>query len=452
MVAPIPIQPPDFVEPIFLLTEINAATRFAQTNKGRFAYCHDQGFWFEFDGAIWRSLHNPKVFHLIREMTTVLAKNAPSPGQFEKTRFVAGAERFAQADPIFSRNAEHWNKDPWLLGTPGGTVDLKTGNHRLSMASDYITRAAAVEPAEWAECPLWLEFLREATGGDEDLIRFLQQMCGYALTGVTTEHALFFIYGPGGNGKGVFLNVLTGLLGNYAETAAMATFEASKNNQIPADLAMLNGARLVASSETEEGKPWAEARLKQITGGDPITARFMRQNFFTFKPKFKLVIIGNHKPVLKVVDDAMKRRFNIIPFVLKPENPDPELEEKLKDEWPAILRWMIDGCLDWQKNKLQRPEIVRSATNEYFDDQNIFAQWLEEHCEVDKGNRFLSSPGSVLFKSWANYAKASGEEAGSLKSFSQTLQREGFIRKPTKIGVFYEFIRIRGSENDDVQS
>ncbi len=229
----------------------------------------------------------------------------------------------------------------------------------------------------------------------------------------------------------------------------MATFEANKGSQIPADLAMLNGARLVASSETEEGKPWAESRLKQITGGDAITARFMRQNFFTFKPKFKLVVVGNHKPVLKVVDDAMKRRFNIIPFVLTPENPDADLEEKLRAEYPAILRWMIDGCLDWQKHKLQRPQVVQEATNEYFDDQNIFAQWLEEHCEVDKGNRFLSSPGSMLFKSWSSYAKSSGEEAGSLKSFSQTLQRDGFIRKPTKIGVYYEFIRLRSQSDNE---
>jgi putative DNA primase/helicase len=150
----------------------------------------------------------------------------------------------------------------------------------------------------------------------------------------------------------VFLNALTAILSAYAATAAMDTFTASKGDKHPTDLAMLRGARLVTASETEEGRAWAEARIKQITGGDPITARFMRQDFFTFVPQFKLTIVGNHQPVLKNVDDAARRRFNIVPFTRKPSHPDPQLEEKLRAEYPAILRWMVDGCLDWQKHGL----------------------------------------------------------------------------------------------------
>ena len=146
------------------------------------------------------------------------------------------------------------------------------------------------------------------------MMRFLQQIVGYCLTGDTREHALFFIYGPGGNGKSVFLNTVSAIIGDYATTAAMDTFVASKSDRHPTDLAGLRGARLVAASETEEGRAWAEAKIKAITGGDPISARFMRQDFFTYRPQFKLVIVGNHKPVLKNVDDAAERRFNIIPF------------------------------------------------------------------------------------------------------------------------------------------
>ena len=155
-----------------------------------------------------------------------------------------------------------------------------------------------------------------------ELQRFLQQMAGYCLTGDISEHALFFVYGTGGNGKGVFLNTVAGILGDYAATAAMDTFTASQGDRHPTDLAMLRGARLVTAAETEEGRAWAESRIKQLTGGDPITARFMRQDFFTFQPAFKLVIVGNHKPVLRNVDEAARRRFNIIPFTRKPPKPD----------------------------------------------------------------------------------------------------------------------------------
>ena len=200
--------------------------------------------------------------------------------------------------------------------------------------ADGITKLTAVAPAPTADCPRWLAFLDETTGGDADLIRFLQQWCGYCLTGETREHALVFVHGGGGNGKSVFLNTITRIMHDYATTAAMDTFTASKFDKHPTDLAMLRGARLVTASETEEGRAWAEARVKQMTGGDPITARFMRQDFFTFFPNFKLFIIGNHKPVLQNVDDAAKRRFNIVPFTRKPEKPDRELETKLAGEWP----------------------------------------------------------------------------------------------------------------------
>jgi hypothetical protein len=155
----------------------------------------------------------------------------------------------------------------------------------------------------------------------------------------------------------------------------------------PTDLAMLRGVRLVTASETEEGRAWAEARIKQMTGGDPISARFMRQDFFTYVPQFKLTIVGNHKPTLQNVDDAVRRRFNIIPFIRKPAAPDKQLEEKLRAEWRGILRWMIDGCLDWQAHGLIRPVSVTEATETYFSDQDLLAQFLDEMCDCDPENQ-----------------------------------------------------------------
>jgi putative DNA primase/helicase len=323
---------------------------------------------------------------------------------------------------------EHWDRNKWLLGTPGGTVDLRTGDLRPADPREGITKTTAVAPADMVDCPRWLAFLDETTGSDAETIRFLRQWCGYCLTGDTSAHALVFVYGPGGNGKSVFLNVLTGILKDYATTAAMDTFTASKGDRHTTDLAMLRGARLVTASETEEGQPWAEARIKQMTGGDPITARFMRQDNFTYVPQFKLTIVGNHQPVLRNVDEAARRRFNIIPFTHKPAAPDPRLEESLRAEWPGIMRWMIDGCLDWQRSGLRIPARVTSATDDYFSEQDTFAHWLEEECERDLGNRRTSlyTPVRCLFDAWKTFAQNAGEDPGNIRSFGQSMKRKGF--------------------------
>ena len=164
--------------------------------------------------------------------------------------------------------------------------------------------------------------------------------------------------GDGGNGKGVFLNTIASVMADYAVAAAMETFVSSSTDKHPTDLAMLRGARLVYASETEEGRNWADSRIKQMTGGDRIRARFMRQDFFEYLPQFKLLLIGNHQPNLRNIDDAAKRRFNIVPFTHKPPTPDPDLMTKLHAEWPGILRWLIDGCLAWQRVGLVRPPVV----------------------------------------------------------------------------------------------
>ena len=221
--------------------------------------------------------------------------------------------------------------------------------------ADGITKTTAIAPSDHTDCPVWDLFLRETTGGDRDMVRFLQQWAGYCLTGDTCEHALVFAHGPGGNGKSVFLNTITGIMADYSTPAPSDTFTVSIGDRHPTELAALHGARLVAASETEHGRTWAETRIKQLTGGDEIAARYMRGDFFRFRPSFKLTIIGNHRPKLENVDAAVRRRFNIVPFTHRPERPDHQLEEKLREEWPEILRWMIKGALDWQAKSLLRP-------------------------------------------------------------------------------------------------
>lgn len=229
---------------------------------------------------------------------------------------------------------------------------------------DHITKVTAATPSDTADCPRWLALLDTVMGGDQEMVAFLQRMAGYCLTGDTSEHALFFLYGTGANGKSVFLSVLSHVLGDYAVTTGMETINDAEGNRHPTELACLNGARLVTVSETEEGQPWAEARIKKLTGSDPVNARFMRQDEFEFIPQFKLLIAGNHKPTIKTVDIAIGRRLTLALFgvTIPPEQRDPHLTEKLKAEAPGILRWAIEGCAAWRAGGLAAPEVVSKAT------------------------------------------------------------------------------------------
>lgn len=414
---------PDPILDEFNATEDGIALAFAARHKDSLRYCHTTGSWFQWNGARWEKEKTHLAFDWCRGMCREIPSSNKESKTLEKAATARGVEAFCRADRAFAVTSEIWDADIFALGTPAGTVDLHTGHLLPALQEDYITKSTTVAPAETSDCPLWSRFLDEATEGDHGLQRFMQQIAGYALTGDIREHALFFVYGPGGNGKSVFLNTLTNILGDYATTAAMDTFTASKNDKHPTDLAMLNGARMVCASETEEGRAWAESRIKQLTGGDKITARFMRQDFFTFQPQFKLIIIGNHQPILNNVDDAARRRFNIIPFIHTPANPDLDLEAKLRAEYPAILRWMIEGCLDWQANGLVRPESVQAATKAYFEDQDLFGQWLDECCVVGKREWATTTQ---LFESWAAFAELNGEKSGSAKGFSATMVKRGF--------------------------
>ena len=427
-----------------LVTEDSAAAEFTRIYTGLLRFDHDAGKWREWTGSIWRENRTGLAFHFARELARDLAVTEPDKVRYvtSKTSFAGGVERFARSDPAFATTSEFWDRDPFLLGTPECLIDLRTGRKRAAKPDDGITKTTAIAPAENADCPLWAQFLWDATACDNEMIRFLRQWFGYALTGDTREHALAFIFGPGGNGKSVFLNVLTGILADYATTATMDAFIASKGDRHSTDVAMLRGARLVTASETEEGRQWAESRIKQLTGGDPIAARFVCRDNFTFRPSFKLTIVGNFKPSLRTVDDAQRRRFNLVPFANKPVVPDRQLEEKLRAEWPAILRWAIDGCLDWQANGLVRPSSVAKATADYFADQDIIAQWLDEECDAEPGNRWKSATSAALFASWTAYATRAGEKPGSRKPFAEELERRGFENRKGGKGV-REFRGIR---------
>ena len=407
---------------VYHLTEDGLALAFRDQHQDKLRFSHDRGRWFLWDGTRWREDSTDIAFDWTRELCR--AFNAESQKSVAKAATASAIERFARADRAFAMRGDEWDLDPFLLNTPAGTVDLRTGKLRPADPKDLISRSTLVSPVE-GEPTLWRQFLEQVTQGDEEHELFLRQIAGYTLTGDTREECLFFLYGSGGNGKGTLVGALQEILGDYAANASMDTFIASRFERHSTDLAMLRGARLVVASETQQGRAWDEQRVKALTGGDVITARFMRADNFSYKPGFKLLLFGNHKPRLRTVDDAWRRRFHILPFTYKPAAKDVTLKDRLRAEYPQILQWAIDGCLDWQAHGLTPPARVLAESADYFAAQDLFAAWMDERCAIDR-KAAVSAGG--LFASWTKFCEAAGEYPGTSRSFAEELEMRGFRR------------------------
>jgi putative DNA primase/helicase len=408
------------------------AINFAAEHEKHLRYIDERGGWAYYGGRKWEEFEQTRLARdLARQMCREFSARAQQDGkarlatELTSQRKSVAVEFLARSDRSLAARLDQFDRNPWLLNCPSFTIELEKGLPRAHRAEDYITRVTAVDPAMGGECPLWHAVLDRVTAGDRQYQAFLQRMAGYLLTGSTREHALFFLYGTGANGKSVFVNTLLGLLGDYAVPAPIETFTATQNEKHSTELAWLRGARLVAASETEQGRRWSESRIKTLTGGDKIAARFMKQDFFEYTPEFKLVIGGNHQPALRGVDEGIRRRMNLLPFTvtIPADERDDRLAEKLREEWPAILCWAIEGCQEWQGEGLAQPECVRLATEHYLAAEDALGQWIEEKCEIHDG--FYATTAD-LFASWRKWAEKAGEFVGSMKRFSQALQDRGY--------------------------
>jgi putative DNA primase/helicase len=399
-----------------LYSEEAIALLFADKHAAELRYVAKWGTWLRYRGTRWEIDETYDIFSLARNLCRQIAltTSGKEAKKIASASGVAAVERLARSDRRIAATIGQWDADPWLLNTPAGVVDLHTGKVRRHKAEDYLTKITAVAPK--GTCPRFRKFLKRVFANDAEMIKYIQRVLGYGLTGKTSEHALFFCHGTGANGKGVLFNTARGIWGGYHQTAALTTFTAAKNEQHPTELAMLRGARLVTCTETEEGARWAETKIKTLTGGDAIQARFMRQDFFEVIPAFKLMISGNHKPALRSVNEAMRRRMNLLPFAVTiPEaERDLNLAEKLEKEWPGILAWAIKGCVLWQKHGLNPPPAVIAATEEYFADEDTFGRFLGETCELG-ANYTISS--DLLFHKWKEWAANNNAWAGSSKTF-----------------------------------
>jgi putative DNA primase/helicase len=367
----------------------------------------------------------------------------------------------ARSEPGIPILPSRLNNDPMLLNVANGTLDLRTGKLHKHRRQDYLTKLCPVEYDPGATCPTWERFLTEifpATGdtaeqpGNTELIRFVQRFLGYCLTGDIREQILAIFWGNGSNGKSTMLNVLLELLGQDYAIKAPPNLLMAKREAHPTEKADLFGQRLVTTIETEDGGRLAEALVKDLTGGDHIRARRMREDFWQFAPTHKLVLCTNHKPKIRGTDHAIWRRIRLVPFTVRFEGDrkDAKLPDKLRAEYPGILAWLVRGCLDWQKDDLGLPEAVKQATQEYRAEQDLVAGFVQECCVEGDAYRCRAGELYARFKHWTEACgEAQGSAVPSQRMFGLALSERGFERY-TNNGTWYRGIGLRHDHEEEI--
>jgi len=353
----------------------------------------------------------------------------------------------SRSDPCMAVSPCDFDADPMLFNCQSGTIDLRTGTQSPHDRTQLLSRISPVRYAPKGSCPTWMMFLDTVFAGDDQLISYIQRVCGYLLTGHVSEQCLFFMHGDGGNGKSVFASVLQHILGDYARKVPAQIL--SRSDRVAGEgpspfLSTLIGARLATSSELEEGQRFAEARIKDMTGGDRLTSRGLRQDPVEFDPMFKLLLYGNHKPEISGVDHGIWRRIHLIPFVVTiPESQrDPQLLDKLKGESGAILDWMVRGCVAWQQRGLRPPDAVMHATSSYRAESDTVGRFIEECCTLADGVFVKKGDLHEAYEAWC---ARSGEEPLKKNQFGTRVKRSGIQEKKTHQGWLWVGLELSNS-------
>lgn len=335
-------------------------------------------------------------------------------------------------------DANVFDNDPWLLNCANGTLNLKTGKLQPHTQTDLITRILPTKYDPIAQAPIWLTFLNTVFESNAELIEYIQRAVGYSITGDVREDCLHFAFGDGGNGKSTFFKALETLLGEYAHKSPSSMFMAQKFEGIPVDVAALQGKRFVVASEISKGARWNEAKVKDLTGGDKLTARYMRQNPFSFEPTHKVWIYGNDKPIISGSNTGIKRRMRLIPFLVKiPESIlDEDFDALLIPELAGILNWVVRGCLAWQQRGLKPVETISHATTNYIDEMDWLQTFIDDYCVVDVQERCMFK---YLYQAYVAKCKTLSEYAYSKHEFQERLIRKNFKFKPGTGNQLYIF-------------
>jgi putative DNA primase/helicase len=436
----------------FPQTDSGNAELFASCNAGRVLYDHRRNQWLLWAAHYWRTDSDGEIYRLAKESARERYRRAEQIKDLaergreskwaissESRQKLEAALSLARSERTLADSGNGWNADPFLLAVGNGVIDLRAGTLRPGRPEDRINFHSSIDYNPAATCPRWLRFLEEVFDGNRELVDFIFRIAGYSASGDTREQVLFVSYGAGSNGKGILLNTLRRVMGDYGHNMPFTTLEQQDRGGIPNDLAAVVGRRFVTASETNQSARLNEARVKALTGCDPISARFLHGEWFTFQPVAKFWLAVNHRP--RVSDDSFGfwRRVRIIPFLRQFTGAaaDLRLDDKLALEMPGILAWLVRGCLAWQERGLDPPDCVKIATDEYRQDSDLLADFIAERCIVD---RFRSASGSDLFKAYRAWAEGHGFREKEILGKNEFGRRmaEKFTKRRLTSGVFYE--------------
>jgi putative DNA primase/helicase len=366
-----------------------------------------------------------------KEVRKALTSHALSS---ESAKRIAAMISLAKSEPGVPILPADLDTDIWAFNCLNGTIDLKSGQLRPHRREDLISKIAPVEFDPEARSIIWESFVDSITDRNKNLGNFLQRAVGYSMTGDASAQCIFILYGSGSNGKSTFLEATMTFLGGYAQKTPTETLIAKQKSSIPNDVARLAGARMVAAIEAELGQKMAEALIKQLTGGDRISARFLHREFFEFTPQLKLWLATNHKPIIRGTDPAIWRRIKLIPFEVNFEergDKDEHLKEKLSAELPGILNWAVDGCLSWQKHGLGFPEEVNSATAQYRAEMDILGAFISDRCVQKPGVKAYFTD---LYKSYGAWCDERNEDKMTGTAFGRALNERGIKKQKETTG------------------
>ncbi len=419
----------------YQLTDGGNARRLVDAHGNDLRHCPELGGWLAWDGSRWRRDRKEAerrakqvVASMLEEAAQVeddrrtkLAKHALKS---DSAKGIADLLKMATSEPEISVNVDDFDADPWAFNVLNGTLDLRTGKPRPHRRKDLITKLAPVVFDPDAKAPTWEKHLARVLP-DPAVREYVRRRCGYSLTGVVREQDLAMLYGSGANGKTTTLEAVREVWGDYAQQTPSDTLLQRRQGAIPNDVARLRGARLVLSVETDEGRRLSEVLVKQLTGGDTVTARFMRAEWFEFRPAAKIWLATNHKPVIQGTDEAIWRRIRLVQFTATiPEaERDKDMSDKLHGELPGILNWAIAACLDWQRQGLPVPEPVRDATATYRGEMDVLGAWLADRCVVRAD---AHATAGALYRDYGAWCADAGERPARKVDFGTRLAERGF--------------------------